>query len=90
MELDDLTVAVATIEDLIAMKRAAGRPQDLVDLRIARPRTPTPRLSALRLLLCRTPDLLVDWASTPLVDRAATPPASVLQSSRTPAWAPGP
>ncbi len=32
MELDDLTVAVATIEDLIAMKRAAGRPQDLVDL----------------------------------------------------------
>jgi predicted nucleotidyltransferase len=32
MELDGLTVAVASVEDLIAMKRAAGRPQDLLDL----------------------------------------------------------
>jgi hypothetical protein len=32
MELDGLTVAVASIEDLIAMKRAAGRPRDLLDL----------------------------------------------------------
>jgi hypothetical protein len=32
IELDGLTVLVASIDDLIEMKRAAGRPQDLVDL----------------------------------------------------------
>ena len=32
IELDGDTVLVASIDDLIAMKRAAGRPQDLVDL----------------------------------------------------------
>jgi predicted nucleotidyltransferase len=32
MELDGVTVAVASVEDLIEMKRAAGRPQDLIDL----------------------------------------------------------
>jgi hypothetical protein len=42
VDLDGLTVLVASIEDMIAMKRAAGRPQDLVDLEsleIARRRT---------------------------------------------------
>jgi predicted nucleotidyltransferase len=32
VDLDDVQVLVASIEDLIAMKQAAGRPQDLVDV----------------------------------------------------------
>ena len=46
IELDDVTVLVASVDDLIAMKRASGRPQDLVDLEgleIARTRTRTRR-----------------------------------------------
>jgi hypothetical protein len=32
VELDGITVRIASVEDMIAMKRASARPQDLVDL----------------------------------------------------------
>jgi predicted nucleotidyltransferase len=32
IELEDVEVRIASIEDLIAMKKAAGRPQDMVDI----------------------------------------------------------
>ncbi len=34
LELDDISVAVASIGDLIVMKRAAGRPKDLIEVEI--------------------------------------------------------
>jgi hypothetical protein len=34
MELDGLTVAVASIDDLIRMKLAAGRPKDLIEVEV--------------------------------------------------------
>ncbi|MEN3279514.1 MAG: hypothetical protein V7607_654 [Solirubrobacteraceae bacterium] len=32
VELDGTVIAVAALDDLLAMKRAAGRPQDLIDI----------------------------------------------------------
>jgi hypothetical protein len=32
VELDGIVIAVAALDDLLAMKRAAGRPQDLADV----------------------------------------------------------
>jgi hypothetical protein len=46
IDLDGESVRVASLEDLIAMKRAAGRPQDLIDvesLEVARSRLRTRR-----------------------------------------------
>jgi hypothetical protein len=34
VDLEDLTIKVCNIEDLIRMKRAAGRPKDLIELEI--------------------------------------------------------
>jgi hypothetical protein len=34
MEIGELTISVAAIEDLILMKRAAGRPKDLIEVEI--------------------------------------------------------
>ena len=32
VDLDGIVIAVAALDDLLAMKRAAGRPQDLADI----------------------------------------------------------
>lgn len=34
MDLGDLRIAVASLDDLMAMKRAAGRPKDLIELEV--------------------------------------------------------
>jgi len=34
LSLDDVTIPVVSLDDLVSMKRASGRPEDLADLAV--------------------------------------------------------